>query len=270
MLYRTTYVRHNGLGEPTPVQRGHERDTFTPVAKKRKVFHLQSQKREPITISSSPEYDEAEQREDEDYIPHWAPDSPEARPLSDIDLEDEAINSPGQREVTTTSRFKDTTSVPNLTASVARSAFRSISKGENSPQISGGSALPDLFSPSKRNGKHDYITNGNVELVRSWVLDIAAQAQQSQVAQQQHEIVVAEVQPDSSRRFIVALDTDGSKWLVPSQYQQSRTSVQSGLTSIRPGTKLLLKSEATRWTVPIGTPSSEREMTVAAYWEVLP
>lgn len=267
-LYRTTHIGRKGEGSTLdePENRIYP---FTPVAKKRKVLHLQDQKREPITISSSPEYDEDEEHE-EDHTLHEAPNSPVAQHLSDVDIdeEDDAIESPNQHDVTITSRFKATPSIPHTTPAVAKSAFRSLSKSENAPQTSGGPALPDVFSPSKRNGKREYIASGNAELVRRWVLDIAAQ--QSQVTQQQREIVVAKVQLDNSRRFIVALDTDGSEWLVPGQYQQSRTSLQSGLNNIRPGTKLVLKSEATRWRVPLGASSSGREIAVAAYWEVVP
>lgn len=243
----------------------HDLNPSTPITKKRKAFHIQNKKPEPITISSSPEYDE-EAEQEEDLIPYRATDSPIAHYLSDDEL-DEAIETPDQPEVTTTSRFKDTTSGPKMAASVFRGAFRSLPRNENALQINDGSALPDVFSPSKRNGKHDYTATGNAELVRQWVLNIAAQ--QSQVAQQQHEIVVAEVKPDSSRRFVVALDTDGYEWLVPGQYQEPRTSLQSSLNDIRPGTKLILKSEATRWTAPVGTSTSKKEIAVAAYWEVL-
>lgn len=37
-------------------------------------------------------------------------------------------------------------------------------------------ALPDAFSPSRRRGQHEYIEHGHAEVVRSWVLDIAARS----------------------------------------------------------------------------------------------
>jgi hypothetical protein len=263
LLHRTTHIGRKGPeAEYDILESRHELNPSTPATKKRKAFHIQNKKRQPIIISSSPEYEE----EEEDLIPYRAPDSPVVQYLSEDEL-DEAIETPDQREVTTTSRFKETTSGPKMATSVARGAFRTLPRNENVPQISGGPALPDVFSPSKRNGKHDYTPTGNAELVRQWVLNIAAQ--QSQVAQQQHEIVVAEVKPDTSSRFVVALDADGSEWLVPGKYQESRTSLQSGLNDIRPGTKLILKGEATRWTVPIGTSTSKKETAVAAHWEVL-
>ncbi|KEF62939.1 uncharacterized protein A1O9_00913, partial [Exophiala aquamarina CBS 119918] len=251
------------LQEQSPLLHRTQLDPSTPATNKRKVFHPPDQKREPITISSSPEYEE--QDEDEHPAPHQAPNLPVAQWSSEGSLV-EAIKSPDQREVTTASKFKDTMPGPRPIASVAKSAFRSLSKMSSGPQINAGADLPDVFSPSKRNGKHDYLANGNAELVRQWVLNIAAQ--QSQVSQQQREIMVAEVRPDSSRRFVIVLTADGSEWLIPGRYQESRTFLQSGLDGIRPGTKLALKSEATRWMVPIRGSTSNQEITVAAHWEI--
>ncbi|KAK5057502.1 hypothetical protein LTR84_011502 [Exophiala bonariae] len=268
LLYRTTHAGRQRPEESMRKALESRLYPFTPVAKKQKVFHVQNQKQEPITISSSPEYDQDEDHE-EDHIPRLISDFPDPQHLSDDDLEEEieAIESPNKKDVTIASRFMEIPLVPNTTATVAKSAFRSISKSEDIPQIDVGQTLPDVFSPSKRNGKHDYIANGNAALVRRWVLDIAAQ--QSHSTQQKCEIEVAEAHLDNSRRFIVALDTDGSEWIIPAKYSQSRTSLQSGLNSIRPGSKLVLKSEATRWRVPIGPSSSEREIAVAAYWDVV-
>lgn len=271
LLHRTSHIGRKTPEDSIPrttydiTESQHDLNPSTPAAKKRKIFHLPSQKREPITISSSPEYEE-QQEEDDHPVPGQAPESPVGQWLSGDDL-DEAIESPGQREVTTASRFKDTTSGPKVTSSGAKSVFRSLSKMANVPQINRGSDLPDIFSPSRRNGRHEYMPNGNAELVRQWVLDIAAQ--QSQVSQQRHEIVVAEVKPDSTRRFVIALDIEGFEWLIPGQYQESRSSLHSGLDSIRPGTRLLFKSLATRWTVPIVTSSGNREIAVAAHWDVV-
>jgi len=243
----------------------HDLNPATPVAKKRKVFHVPSKKREPITISSSPEIEEQHENED-DLVLVQTLDSPTDKWLSEDDL-DEIINSPDPREMTTASRFKDSASYLKATNPTAKSAFRSFPKMSSVPQISHGSDLPDIFSPSKRNGRRDYVPSGNAELVRNWVLDIAAQ--QSQGSQQRREIVIAKVKPDSTRRFIIVLDTEGCEWLVPGEYRESRSSLQSGLGSICPGMKLVFKSEATRWTVPIVTSTARKEVAVAAHWEVV-
>ena len=227
---------------------------FTPVTKRRKI---ESSKGEgPITISSSPDEEELGGIENHHQHNLLEPQS-DGEEESDLD-----VNSPEVK----VSRFKVASRGPAEPNSVSRGLFKSTAEGGHPGNATTGTALPDIFSPSRRKGKRDYVPGGTADLVRNWVLSIAAQEPQI-TASDEVVVVISQIKEDSSGRFVLVVDEDGSQWLLPEQHNAgvSSTVSQGGLC---PGWKLLLKGHATKWAVPFGS-HNLNDVMVAAYWEVL-
>lgn len=242
----------------------HRRRIFTSAPKRRKVSHPAPGTKEPITISSSPENDE----------------------LHDIDIGDDASSSAAQSDLDDNlartaklqgnddshkfTRFRPAVAEVLDSPSLPPTVFKSMQEDSEQISIGSGPVLPDVFSPSRRRGKRDYVHGGSADLVRSWVLNIAAQ--ESQVTSLSEEtVVVAQIQKDHSGRFVVVVDENGAQWLLPEQQKKAGGNVTSATALIRPGLQLMLRGLATKWILPIDSPSlHDMAVAVAANWEILP
>ncbi|KAJ9646891.1 hypothetical protein H2204_000583 [Knufia peltigerae] len=232
----------------------------TPPAKKRKTSHPAQRPIEPITISSSPgsEIDDQGLRGQSSQASH----------SDDEDFEDIMIETPHVETLKTT-RFRP--SVPKCIEppTLAKNAFKVESDGGHSAHLASGSLLPDVFSPSKRKGKREYIPGGMAELVRRWVLGIAAQDSVSiSAAVPEMTITVSQARVDGSGRFSLVTDTTGNRWLFPEQQQKPGLEHRLDVTNISPGARVRLKGRATKW--PLRSDFEElQDTTVGAYWELI-
>ncbi|KAK5233453.1 hypothetical protein LTR47_005546 [Exophiala xenobiotica] len=228
-----------------------------PFAKKRKLSHHPPKIVETITISSSPEYGDEDEDRDEALSP-----------ASQSDLE-ESINTATPylqtEQSVKTARFRPP--VPGLAqpSLAPRAVFKVGSEEGQSAQLGSKSVLPDIFSPSRRKGKREYIPGGSAELVRRWVLGVSAQDSLS-AGLPETSINVSQVQVDSSGRFGIVIDEAGSQWLLPDQPRKAGIGGDSDLNGLHPGSRVLLKGRATKW--PLYSVSADaKDLTVAAYWE---
>ncbi|KIX00819.1 uncharacterized protein Z518_09884 [Rhinocladiella mackenziei CBS 650.93] len=254
---RNDAIEFGDEGSPTQ----YRNRILTPVTKRRKISHPGPIPDEAITISSSPDLDELNNVDPRDLS-----DSP----VSQFDLEDnlEIPVKPTETDKSSRiTRFKPTTPVSVQSTSLPRTVFKSLA--EEAPHGPSGDVpvLPDVFSPSRRKGKRDYVSGGSAALVRSWVLNIAAQESQPTKLSEM-VIVIAHVRKDTSGRFVVATDESGTRWLLPDQQQKRDAGIKSSLTGLRPGVRLLLKGQSTKWSLHIGPPALT-DVVVAAYWENL-
>ena len=229
----------------------------TPAAKKQKTAHqsgLQGQT-EAIAISSSPDYSEDEGLED--------PLSSHERSHSAASIDDDLDDPYDQHETATIPRFKGPTGPEPL----LRSTFRPKAADDRETQTVSEVVLPDIFSPSKRRGKHDYLPGGNAELVRNWVLNVAANETPSP-RPGKDVIVVDRVHRDISNRLLTIYDEAGVEWLLPTQHADSRVGKGADLAAVHSGSKILIKGQATNWSIPFSTPNA-KDLVVVAHWEIL-
>ncbi|EHY58621.1 hypothetical protein ABEF92_008112 [Exophiala dermatitidis] len=247
------------LGRISPL---HSRNKIsTPVTKRRKVSHSETQLGETITISSSPELAERpanDQHEDEGLI-GWN---------SGLEEEDDvAATTHGPNETNKSTRFRPGPAASAGTPSLPRVVFRSVAEDAEPRSVGSGAVIPEVFSPSKRKGKPDYIPGGSADIVRSWVLNVAAQESQAGPAAGMI-FVIQRVIKDRSGRFVVVLSDDGSSWLLPAQHQKGFADPKATLTGINPGLRVLIKGHAMKWPLHFGTPLGD--VRVAASWELTP
>jgi hypothetical protein len=238
-------------------------DSPAPASKKRKVLPLKIDPVDPVIISSSPEPDEGDDlRDDNDFVD---PQSPRVEDDSGDSLAEDVLSH--SNHPSAISRFKAKIPALEQVENMPRSTFKAISRGDRMTDPGVPTALPDIFSPSKRKGKQDYVPGGSADLVRSWVLNIAAQESQA-ARSDEHVVSVVHSDKDSSGRFTIILDENGKHWLLPHQQSEARGDTMSSLERIRAGCQILFKGHATRWKVPVAC-SSLHEVTVAAYWDFL-
>ncbi|OAL35750.1 hypothetical protein AYO20_04900 [Fonsecaea nubica] len=273
---------HDPGNEPSSPLQHRLRDPG-PATKRRKVSHPGTNvSAAPIAISSSsPEHhdlDETSFQIDADS------------PTSLSDLEDDigqprrptaAFNDSSSR----ISRFRPIpTSTRGLTLHspvVSRTVFKPPGPDDPAARASTGSGtgtgpvLPDIFSPSRRRGKRDYLPGGSASLVRSWVLDIATRESHVEFPAEE-TLQVAQVERDASGRFVLVSDDQGHRWLLPEQQHERpgsgggggsrRSSLDHSWSDVRPGSRILIKGKATRWTIDLGS-QGLGDVVVAAYWE---
>jgi hypothetical protein len=223
------------------------------------VEHPHADAIEPIAVSSLPDHGDVDAR-DRDF------DEDSAGSLSDLDeaLGASARPTPND-DLHRVVRFRPVLSGTNPERPPARTNFRPASR-DGLPELSPhGPVLPDIFSPSRRKGKKDYISGGSAELVRSWILAIPAQESHLEALAEDIFLLI-EVSHDGNGRFATADAHDGSRWLFPEQGGQVFSRSSRSLASLVPGAKVLIKGRATRWNLNLPSGS----VTVAAYWEVLP
>ncbi|KIW75019.1 hypothetical protein Z517_11790 [Fonsecaea pedrosoi CBS 271.37] len=273
---------HDPGNEPSSPLQHRLRDPG-PVTKRRKVSHHGTNvSAAPIAISSSsPEHhglDETSFQIDAD--------SPTS--LSDLDDDD---SGPPRRP---TAAFNDSSSriprfrpIPTSTRGltlhspvVSRTVFKPPGPDDPVARASTGSGsgpvLPDIFSPSRRRGKRDYLPGGSASLVRSWVLDIATRESHAESLAEE-TLRVAQVEKDASGRFVLVSDDQGHRWLLPEQQHERpgsdgggggsrRSSLDHWSSAVSPGSCILIKGKATRWTLDLES-QGLGDVVVAAYWE---
>ncbi|KAG9790934.1 hypothetical protein KCU88_g1216, partial [Aureobasidium melanogenum] len=247
------------LGRISPLQSRNK--ISTPVTKRRKVSHAKSELGETITISSSPEVVERQEddhHEDEGLL-GWESGSQE-----DDDI---AVNTPGQNETNNSTRFRPGPAASAGKASLPRAVFKSVAEDAQPRSVGSGAVIPEVFSPSKRKGKRDYIPGGSADIVRSWVLNVAAQESQAGPAADL-TFVIQRVIKDRSGRFVVVLSDDGSSWLLPAEHQKGFAGPKTILIGVIPGSRVLIKGHAMKWPLHFGTPLGD--VRVAASWELIP
>ncbi|KIW69139.1 hypothetical protein PV04_05032 [Phialophora macrospora] len=243
--------------ESSPLQQ--RQGAFAHVSKRRKVLHPGVGVPEPISVSSPPA---------DDHFDDVGHPSDVESPASQVDLEDNlnldtrhAINEESSR----LSHFRSPAS--DLVRPTSKPPFKTNPGDISHGQTASGPVLPDIFSPSRRKGKKDYIHGGNADLVRSWVLAIPTQESQGQPLSKE-TVSIAEVRADSSGRFWIATDDNGVRWLLPHQQEKAGSGSRWSLSTLRPGAQILVKGKATRWGLNLDSRDSS-DVTVAAYWEIV-
>ncbi|KAJ9611741.1 hypothetical protein H2200_004925 [Cladophialophora chaetospira] len=242
--------------QSSPPQQRHRPSAHS--SKRRKLLHTQVSTVEPITVSSPPD---DENLDDEDH-----PLDVESL-TSQSDLEDDLGLSVRRTMNSDSSRFAHFRALTTGLAEPPPAMKASFKTHEDIPpgQVAGGPALPEVFTPSRRRGKRDYMPGGGADMVRSWVLAIPAQESHSQSLSEEI-LCVNEAEQDSSGRFWIVKDKNGSQWLLPEQQEKPGGASRRSLTRICPGTQLVVKGQATKWNLDL---YGARNMTVAAYWELV-
>lgn len=164
------------LGVASPLLQRTKR--FRPATKKRKVSQVASKNVESITISSSPGYDDFGDPEDHDL--HDEVSSLASR--SDME-EDDLGELPQFADTEKSSKpalFKAVKQSPSEPVSLSRTIFKANLNEGPSASAGMGPVLPDIFSPSRRKGKRDFVPGGSAELVRQWILSVAAHGPDTQ------------------------------------------------------------------------------------------
>ncbi|EXJ89841.1 hypothetical protein A1O3_02908 [Capronia epimyces CBS 606.96] len=181
-------------------------------------------------------------------------------------MDNVALNTPDTKESYKMARFRATTSGLVDSTPLARTVFKFIAEDAQHASAGSGPLLPDIFSPSRRKGKRDYVAGSSADLVRSWILNISAEEKQA-ASIPDMTIVVQNVMKDSSGRFVVVVDEDGSQWLLPAQHQKESAGRKTTWAELGLGTRILLKGQSTRWSLRLE--SASKDLSVAAYWELL-
>ncbi|EXJ95740.1 hypothetical protein A1O1_00864 [Capronia coronata CBS 617.96] len=251
-------VEHDELERTSPLL--HRNRFITPVVKRRKVSHPEVGPVRTITISSSPEVDDLSQ--DDAYDDMGIPAS-ESELEDNIDL---ASKTPETNESNRAIRFRGTTTAMADATPLSRTVFKSASDGFQPTPATSAPVLPDVFSPSRRKGKGDYVSGGSADLVRNWVLHVAAQESQA-ATNPELTINVRKVVKDKSGRFVIVVDENASQWLLPEQHQKGFTTLRTTWPELHTGSRILLKGKATRW--PLQLDNTFGDVCVAAYWELI-
>ncbi len=225
-------------------------------------MHAQPKQQEPITISSSPEYEDPA-----DVDLRSDPSSPDSHSHTNYGSDDD-LKFADPVQSSKTPRFKPSASGMVESTPLSRTVFKIPTSDDQTASVGSGPVLPEVFSPSRRKGKGNFLSGGSAELVRSWVFNIAAQESQATALPEQI-LNVSRVSSDSSGRFLVVVDDTGSHWLLPEQQQKTAFGAGSGLSGLHSGSQLQLKGEATKWTVDADAPIL-KDVVVAAYWEPIP
>ncbi|KAI1612403.1 hypothetical protein EDD36DRAFT_418574 [Exophiala viscosa] len=233
---------------------------FQPPTKKRKVSQVEPKHGEPITISSSPEYDNPDDYEAHDGTQHAGSD------IEDTNLDD-LLQVTDTEMSSKPARFKPPNADLIESIPLSRTVFRTNLEEGQSVSTATAPVLPDVFSPSRRKGKRDFLPGGSAELVREWVLDIAAQ---DSITHNLPEdiITITSTRIDDSGRFAVVRDDTGSQWLLPEQQQKAGLGGKMDWRHLRRDSQILLKGQATKWALESHEPALDN-VIVAGYWELL-
>ncbi|OCT47747.1 hypothetical protein CLCR_03570 [Cladophialophora carrionii] len=248
--------------ESSPLQQ--RQVAFAYTAKRRKVIHPGINVAELINDSSPSEDDRSD---DVDHL------SDAESPASSSELEDDltsAVRRTPNEDSGRLSHFRSLASEPRRPGPSSKPAFRTNPEDISHGQVVSGPVLPDIFSPSRRKGKKDYIPGGTADLVRSWVLAIPTQESHGHGQSLSEEAVsITQIKTDSSGRFWLATDDNGAQWLLPLQQEKAGAGSLVSLSALRPGARILVKGQATKWRLNLDSCGSST-VTVAAYWEIVP
>lgn len=129
------------------------------------------------------------------------------------------------------------------------------------------STLPDAFSPSRRKGRKEYVSGGLANTVRNWVLSAATEESQ-RIRQDQTMIEVTSAFMDRSGRAIEIIDASGKHWLLVGEPSRGQATTAVSLRRIRERGTVHVRGTHTMWKLPLMQQSHEREVFVAAQWDV--
>lgn len=220
-------------------------DFETPVPKRLKRSHSRNTSADPIAISSSPS----------------ETDTPD--PLTD---DDEADLAHSTTIPYAGSRFRPSKAVIKGEDSKTKPSFRTVDPASALPPEL-ATTLPDAFTPSRRKGKRDYESGGLADTVRSWVLQAATEERQ-RADGREREVLIDEAVLDQSRRGILATDVRGMQWLfVSTQISNGSMLPADSADELASGSSVIVRGNATSWTVPLRAAGQERDLQVATLWE---
>jgi hypothetical protein len=171
-------------------------------------------------------------------------------------------------------------STPSSEPPAAQNPFKPLPRPNPHPFPSNPlTALPEIFSPSRRRGKKEYLPGGLADTVRNWILQAAVE--ETQCGKTKLTVLNVDVSSvgvvvmDSSRRGILVRDTsgdgdgDGREWLLVGEQQGGNSgSSDATVKRIRLGNKVVVKGTFTNWSVRLKDGDGEREVKVAAQWSV--
>ena len=231
------------------------------ASKRRKTTHPHADATKPIDGLSPQEDDQFE-------VFNRLSDGKSASSHSDLDDDIGLTGRPTTSEESHRKvRFRPSLSEFVQPSPLSKTIFKTNRTDVSAGATTNGVALPDIFSPSRRKGKRDYLPGSGADLVRSWILAIPAQESHSQ-ALSEETLSVVDVQNDKSGRFAIITDENGSQWLLPEQQEKPGAGARYFLSTLRPGAQIRVKGRATRWELDIESHESDT-VTVAAYWEVV-
>lgn len=199
----------------------HSVHRFEPMPRKRPRISHTDPTTEDIAISSSPSPEPpypAHVPDHEDYhVGFGVVDSLEASEAPVARADEEFPSSPtGPTSTFASSKFrKPTPSVLSTPTPSTRPAFKTPQvQSAATTEQSAISSLPDAFSPSRRRGKKDYIPGGAADIVRSWILALAADEPKAGQAYTERFKVVETTNDDPEGRCSLVTDENGRRWLL--------------------------------------------------------
>jgi hypothetical protein len=129
-------------------------------------------------------------------------------------------------------------------------------------------ALPDVFSPSRKKGKVDYILGGLASTARSWILGIASEESQRQ-SRHHTRIKVKGVCMDKSGRAVHVIASDESEYILAAdQGIGSVVASTPHLNRIIEKGELSLRGTSTTWQLPVARDNGKDLPRFVTQWEV--
>lgn len=175
-----------------------------------------------------------------------------------IDAEnDDALSSADEAHMLK-SRFQSSTPVNlQFSQTPARTGFRSLFQNMSNAEASHlTSPLPDIFSPSRKKGRREYLHGGAAETARSWILEIANEHSRDAPGSEKTLNLMSSLK-DESGRFEIAEDEHQNAWMMV--YPDGRAPGQ-----VIQQKAVRLRGSKSSWKLQLG---GDRELNVAVLWD---
>ena len=263
-------------------------ENVTVLRKRRKLSDPDDAARDAIDISSSPSPKDLHATnisDDEDFgVQVGRGEAAQANMQDDVDIDEQAASSPLHPPQTVmSSKFKwpAPAKFPTPTPSTRPSFKLPPSRPGPAHDEPGRQPLPDVFSPTRRRGKKDYVAGRAADTVRNWILSLAAESKAGQAYTQQ--VRVAEVRGDKGDgRCLLVKCEDGRRWVLLNENGgTSTTHTTDAMRKVRPGSLIGIRDSSTRMDLRIDrhdhidlnkdSPQSTvaGDWTVGILWDVL-
>lgn len=235
---------------------------MTPSSKRRKVSTSDQRSRDVIQISSSPEPDP--------HVPYESDGEEHAgKGLAQVETDDHRYSlSPELVTPPMPTRFKTPAIEGNTIKPLqSKASFKPFTRDRHL-SAEANFTLPDAFSPSRKKGKRDYVSDGLADTVRNWVLNAATE--ESQRSRRDETVITTKAASmDRSGRALEVTDEDGYRWLLLGEQGGANGGVSPAtLARVRKGEKVHVRGTSTNWRISLSNEISGNKVFVAAQWDV--
>ena len=273
--YQSGRQRHS-----EPLDESHPGELISHLRKRRKHGHALDDPNEEIPSPSGSSDENILSRQDRDaskvdqindHADHDEGSDEGVSDGGDNDLVSSEPNSPTLR-----SRFR--TPRPQKSASHTTKPFFKVPAVQllASEKTTNSLLLPETFSPSRRQGRHDYVPGGAAETVRSWILGLTA-TETKQSLDETRQIEVRHARLDRTRRCVVVTTTTDERWLLVNHRggrMEPAADSLDDISAVQEGSIVLIKGTSTNWKIPPymeltgGVRTLTKELNVAVLWEI--